>query len=56
LDYAAGFVLATAALHAAGIAIGTAAGRLEHAFAARALCAGGSLTALAGIAILVPLL
>jgi urease accessory protein len=56
LEYAAGFVLATALLHVAGIAIGRAAGKLGDAFAARAMCATGSLIALAGIAILIPFL
>ena len=37
LDYAAGFVLATALLHALGVGIGMAAGRLGHAFGERAL-------------------
>ncbi|HEX2151968.1 MAG TPA: HupE/UreJ family protein [Stellaceae bacterium] len=54
LQYAGGFVLATAMLHAVGIAIGRAAGKLGDAFAARAMCATGSLIALAGIAFLAP--
>lgn len=54
LEYAAGFVLATALLHAVGIAIGTAPGRLGQAFAVRALRTVGSLIALAGAALLLP--
>jgi urease accessory protein len=53
LDYAAGFVLATALLHAAGIAIGAAAERLGRAFGERALRTAGSLIAVAGIAIMI---
>src|SRR5262249_53469934 len=48
--YAAGFMLATALLHAAGIALGLAIGRIAHGRAAYQL--GGSLVALAGVAIL----
>jgi urease accessory protein len=48
--YAAGFMLATAALHGAGIAIGLAAGRIAGWRVAQA--AGGA-TALAGMAVLV---
>jgi urease accessory protein len=49
VDYAAGFVLATALLQAAGIA----AGRLGDAFGQRALRAAGSLIAVAGATILI---
>src|SRR6516164_6168427 len=48
--YAAGFLLATALLHAAGIALGFAIGRIAHGRSAYQL--GGSLVALAGVAIL----
>jgi urease accessory protein len=51
LGYAAGFMLATALLHAAGIGVGLAAGR----FGARSVLAArtaGAATALAGVAIL----
>jgi len=48
--YAAGFMLATALLHVAGIALGFAIGRIAHGRAAYQL--GGSLVALAGVAIL----
>jgi len=52
--YAAGFMLATALLHAAGIALGFAIGRIAHGRAAYQL--GGSLVALAGVAILAHLI
>jgi urease accessory protein len=52
--YAAGFMLATAILHAAGIALGFAIGRIAHGRAAYQL--GGSLIALAGVAILTHLI
>ena len=52
--YAAGFLLATALLHAAGIALGFAIGRIAHGRAAYQL--GGSLVALAGVAILTHLI
>jgi urease accessory protein len=48
--YAAGFMLATALLHAAGIALGCAIGRVADGRAGYRL--GGSLVALAGLAIL----
>src|SRR5262249_15114567 len=51
--YAAGFMLATALLHTAGIALGLAIGRIAHGRAAYQL--GGSLIALAGVAILMHL-
>ena len=49
-DYAAGFILATALLHVAGIALGCAIGRIADGRAGYQL--GGSLVALAGVAIL----
>ena len=52
--YAAGFMLATALLHVAGIALGFAIGRIAHGRAAYQL--GGSLVALAGVAILMHLI
>jgi urease accessory protein len=52
--YAAGFMLATALLHAAGIALGFAIGRIAHGRAGYQL--GGSLVALAGVAILMHLI
>ena len=52
--YAAGFMLATALLHAAGIALGFAIGRIAQGRAAYQL--GGSLVALAGVAILMHLI
>jgi len=48
--YAAGFLLATALLHLAGIALGCAIGRIAEGRAAYRF--GGSLVALAGLAIL----
>ena len=48
--YAAGFLLATALLHVAGIALGCVIGRLADGRAAYRL--GGALVALAGVAIL----
>jgi urease accessory protein len=51
--YAAGFVLATALLHAAGIALGIAAATLGHAVGGRALRTSGGLIAFAGAAILI---
>ena len=52
LSYAAGFMLATALLHGAGIAIGLAAGRLAER-GARAMQMAGGAMALAGVVILV---
>src|SRR5258708_23295454 len=52
--YAAGFMLATALLHAPGIALGFAIGRIAHGPAAYQL--GGPLGALAARAILAPLI
>lgn len=50
--YVAGFTLATAALHALGLAIGHLAGRASHGLAMRAT--GGAI-ALAGVALMVSL-
>ena len=50
--YAAGFVLATALLHAGGIALGFAIGRIGDALGRTAYRLGGALIALAGVAIL----
>lgn len=47
--YAAGFLLATAALHAAGVAIGVGAGRLASA---RVMRIGGAAMAAAGVGLL----
>lgn len=47
--YAAGFVLATAALHAVGVALGIGAGRLASS---RAIRIGGGAMALAGVGLL----
>lgn len=47
LDYAAGFVAATLALHLAGLAIGLAANRLPVRFAART--AGGAIAAVGAV-------
>jgi urease accessory protein len=52
--YAAGFMLATVLLHVAGIALGFAIGRIAYGRAAYQL--GGSLVALAGVAILTHLI
>jgi urease accessory protein len=51
VSYAAGFMLATALLHGAGIAIGLAAGRLAER-GARAIRLAGGAVALAGVVIL----
>jgi len=48
VSYAAGFVIATAALHGTGLALGLAAGRLERPAVGRAL---GGLACLAGLAL-----
>ncbi|MGA7488260.1 MAG: HupE/UreJ family protein [Xanthobacteraceae bacterium] len=50
--YGAGFLLATALLHVAGIAIGVAIGRVGEAYGRGAYRLGGALVALAGVAIL----
>jgi len=51
-EYAAGFVLATALLHALGIAIGLTIGRRGWIFGGRILRLAGSAMAVAGLAIL----
>ena len=50
--YAAGFMLATALLHGAGIALGLLAGRLAERGGWRVAQAAGGAMALAGVAIL----
>jgi urease accessory protein len=50
--YAAGFMMATALLHAGGIALGFAIGRIGDALGRTAYRLGGALIALAGVAIL----
>jgi urease accessory protein len=52
LEYAAGFVLATAALHGAGIAAGFGLARLGNAFGAATMRIGGAIVAVAGIGVL----
>jgi urease accessory protein len=52
LEYGAGFVLATATLHAIGIGLGLAIGKLSEAYGRRILQAAGGAMALTGIAIL----
>jgi urease accessory protein len=52
LAYAAGFVSATALLHAIGIGLGLAAGKTGAAYSRRIVQAGGGAMTLAGIAIL----
>lgn len=52
LPYGAGFVLATALLHALGIGLGLILGRTGAAIGRRALQTAGSAMALAGVAIL----
>ena len=52
LAYGAGFMLATALLHAAGIAIGLLIGRTDAVIGRRIVQAGGGAIALVGIAIL----
>lgn len=52
LLYGAGFALATALLHAAGIAIGLLLGRTDSALGRRLVQAGGGAIAVAGIVIL----
>ena len=51
--YAAGFMLATALLHAAGIALGLALARMGQLAGRRAVQAGGGAMALAGLVILI---
>jgi urease accessory protein len=50
--YAAGFLLATALLHAGGIALGFGICRIGESFDRFAFRLGGALVALAGVAIL----
>jgi urease accessory protein len=50
--YAAGFLLATALLHAGGIALGFVVGRIGESFGRYAFRLGGALVTLAGVAIL----
>jgi urease accessory protein len=52
LGYAAGFMLATALLHAGGIALGFLIGRIGEAYGRLTYRLAGSLVALAGVAIL----
>jgi urease accessory protein len=52
LAYGAGFVLATATLHAIGIGIGLLIGKMSELHGRRVLQAAGSAMALAGVAIL----
>jgi urease accessory protein len=52
LDYAAGFMIATALLHAAGIGIGLSLTKLGRQFAPRLVQAGGGAMAVAGVGIL----
>jgi urease accessory protein len=52
LTYGAGFVAATAALHALGIGLGLVIGRSGEMFGRRVLQVGGSAAALAGAALL----
>jgi len=53
LGYAAGFVLATALLHAAGVAAGLLTGKVSQIAGSRVVQAAGGAVALAGVAILV---
>ena len=50
--YGAGFVLATALLHIAGIALGVAIGRIGDAYGRAAYRLGGAFVVLAGVALL----
>ena len=52
LTYAAGFTLATAALHAAGVGLGLGAGRLGQAYGRRAAQGAGALIAVIGLVLL----
>jgi urease accessory protein len=52
LGYALGFVLATASLHAAGIAAGYGLSRLGEAFGTTIVRIGGGMVAAAGVAVL----
>lgn len=51
--YAAGFLLATALLHAAGVALGLLLGRIGQLAGPRLVQAGGGAIALAGVALLI---
>jgi urease accessory protein len=51
-EYGAGFVLATAMLHACGIGTGLLIGRMRESYGNRILQAAGSAMVLAGVAIL----
>ena len=51
--YAAGFLLATALLHSAGIALGLLVDRITQLAGPRLVQAGGGAIALAGVAILI---
>jgi urease accessory protein len=51
--YAAGFMLATALLHAAGVALGLLLGRIGVRVGPRPVQTGGGAIAFAGIAILI---
>jgi urease accessory protein len=52
LAYGAGFIAATAALHALGIGLGLLIGRSSELFGRRVLQVGGGAAALAGAALL----
>jgi urease accessory protein len=52
LEYGAGFVVATTTLHAIGIALGLAIGRLGQAYGRRVLQTAGAAMAVTGVAIL----
>ena len=53
LEYGAGFIAATAALHAVGVGLGTAAENIGGRHGRRALRAAGAIMAATGVAILV---
>jgi urease accessory protein len=53
LEYGAGFVVATAALHAAGVSLGFLMGKTSEIYCRHILQTAGSAMAIAGIAILV---
>lgn len=52
LEYGAGFVVATATLHAIGVGLGLTVGRLSQAYGRRILQTAGAATAVIGVAIL----
>jgi urease accessory protein len=52
LEYGAGFVVATATLHAIGIGLGLAFGRMSQTFGRRILQTAGAAMAITGVAIL----